>query len=517
LSADVNWTYTYDKEGNLKEKDTTTSGSSEKWTYAYSSTNELTEVKYYDSAGTLVRTVDYTYDAFGEVIQSDDGTTVAKFGVDGWNSNMPSPTGNENFNVWARLNGSGSLTNRYLWGNNPDQQLGRVDYTGSAYQTFWPLEDHLNSVRDVINNSGVVKDAIQYDGFGKVTAETDPSYRGWYAFTGKEFDQNTDLQYNHARYYDARTGRWISQDPLGFDAGDSNLYRYVTNAPTSATDPSGLQEFWRRSSAGPWHWSDFTATFGIGWNLGAWDDQKKLGRELDAKIADNNKIINAEIQDAKDARKNGADVVKSLKVGDTFNVPTEVMKSMKESYKMSTSDKKKGFFETGATIIFNGTSRTVGIGKRATGGANKVDLPYDQELLGAKIFIGAYHTHPENAGVPSATDLQAFFSKHRRKQGDVYANNVLLIYAGPEGGTCAIVTTEKASVFALLDPFYQEKWKGIMNPLRKIHEDSGFRRTDLLVEGTGKWLKKYGADYGVEFYYGNQRGAKEGVLKRVYP
>jgi hypothetical protein len=31
----------------------------------------------------------------------------------------------------------------------------------------------------------------------------------------------------------------MSQDPLGFDAGDSNLYRYVKNAPTNGTDPSG--------------------------------------------------------------------------------------------------------------------------------------------------------------------------------------------------------------------------------------------------------------------------------------
>lgn len=29
---------------------------------------------------------------------------------------------------------------------------------------------------------------------------------------------------------------------LGFDAGDSNLYRYVNNAPTNATDPSGQQD-----------------------------------------------------------------------------------------------------------------------------------------------------------------------------------------------------------------------------------------------------------------------------------
>jgi hypothetical protein len=39
------------------------------------------------------------------------------------------------------------------------------------------------------------------------------------------------------------TGRWASEDPLGFNAGDSNLYRYVVNNPTNAVDPSGLEEF----------------------------------------------------------------------------------------------------------------------------------------------------------------------------------------------------------------------------------------------------------------------------------
>ena len=30
--------------------------------------------------------------------------------------------------------------------------------------------------------------------------------------------------------------------PLGFEAGDANLYRYVNNGPTHSTDPSGLQQ-----------------------------------------------------------------------------------------------------------------------------------------------------------------------------------------------------------------------------------------------------------------------------------
>jgi hypothetical protein len=35
-------------------------------------------------------------------------------------------------------------------------------------------------------------------------------------------------------------GCWTSLDPLGFDAGDPNLYRFVFNAPTVYADPSGL-------------------------------------------------------------------------------------------------------------------------------------------------------------------------------------------------------------------------------------------------------------------------------------
>jgi len=41
--------------------------------------------------------------------------------------------------------------------------------------------------------------------------------------------------------FDPSIGKWISQDPEGFAAGDGNLYRYVGNDPTNGVDPSGLQ------------------------------------------------------------------------------------------------------------------------------------------------------------------------------------------------------------------------------------------------------------------------------------
>ncbi|NEZ55453.1 RHS repeat-associated core domain-containing protein [Leptolyngbyaceae cyanobacterium CCMR0081] len=49
--------------------------------------------------------------------------------------------------------------------------------------------------------------------------------------------------YYRARYYDPTVDRFISENPLGFDAGDANLYRYVFNSPTNYTDPSGEATF----------------------------------------------------------------------------------------------------------------------------------------------------------------------------------------------------------------------------------------------------------------------------------
>jgi len=40
--------------------------------------------------------------------------------------------------------------------------------------------------------------------------------------------------------YDTNIGRFLSEDPLQFDADDENLYRYVGNNPTNLVDPSGL-------------------------------------------------------------------------------------------------------------------------------------------------------------------------------------------------------------------------------------------------------------------------------------
>lgn len=42
-----------------------------------------------------------------------------------------------------------------------------------------------------------------------------------------------------ARIYHPFRGRFLTKDPIGFAAGDTNLYRYVFNSPTNYTDPTG--------------------------------------------------------------------------------------------------------------------------------------------------------------------------------------------------------------------------------------------------------------------------------------
>jgi RHS repeat-associated protein len=51
------------------------------------------------------------------------------------------------------------------------------------------------------------------------------------------------LHSNLNRWYDASVGEWISEDPMGFDAGDANLSRYVRNAATTTIDSLGLIEW----------------------------------------------------------------------------------------------------------------------------------------------------------------------------------------------------------------------------------------------------------------------------------
>ncbi len=106
----------------------------------------------------------------------------------------------------------------------------------------WYLTNQLGTVRDIINSAGQRIVQLEYDSFGNVLSESNPLAGDRFKFTGREWDAELSLYYYRARFYDPALGRFLSQDPIGFAAGDSNLYRYVGNSPLLFVDPFGLEE-----------------------------------------------------------------------------------------------------------------------------------------------------------------------------------------------------------------------------------------------------------------------------------
>ena len=62
------------------------------------------------------------------------------------------------------------------------------------------------------------------------------------SFAGMERDTVTGLNLAVEREENPGTGRWDSQDPLGFAARDANTYAYCWNSPVTMLDPFGLSD-----------------------------------------------------------------------------------------------------------------------------------------------------------------------------------------------------------------------------------------------------------------------------------
>ena len=99
------------------------------------------------------------------------------------------------------------------------------------------LED-LGSTVATTDTTGAVATQYSYEPYGNTSATGSLSSNA-FQYTGREND-STGLYFYRARYYSPRTQRFISQDPIGFAGGDTNLYAYAFNSPTNFIDPSGL-------------------------------------------------------------------------------------------------------------------------------------------------------------------------------------------------------------------------------------------------------------------------------------
>lgn len=98
------------------------------------------------------------------------------------------------------------------------------------------LTDHLRTTRSLTDASGSVSPTLSYDSFGNVTGGSAPSR---FTYTGRESDQDTNVLYYRARWYNPKDGRFTSMDPIGFWGSDINLYVYVKNNPAANLEPNG--------------------------------------------------------------------------------------------------------------------------------------------------------------------------------------------------------------------------------------------------------------------------------------
>ena len=243
MTTDGTYRYEYDDNGNrtLRYVDTDSSGTlntgdTDITTYAWDYRNRLVTASDQATFGAAVAaSVEYIYDAFNNRISKivdADGDGTAESPV---RTNFALLDGE----VYLEFNGT-TLTHRYMPGPSIDMNLAIEDVSTAA--VLWALTDHQGTVRDVIDSSGVVQNHIKYTAFGAIESQTVPTVNYRFTYTGRELDAETGLYYYRARYYDAENGRFISEDPIAFEAGDANLYRYVGNNPGNGTDPMGLDD-----------------------------------------------------------------------------------------------------------------------------------------------------------------------------------------------------------------------------------------------------------------------------------
>jgi len=255
LTTDGTYNYTYDDEGNLTRR--TLIADSSYVEYEWDHRNRLISATNYNASDVKQQKVEYAYDInnllIGRKLDSDgDGTfdTSGSFIYDGGQ-------------ILFVLDDTGNVDHRLLWGPQVDQILADDNSSGDVY---WALTDQQNTIRDwaeyddLADTTSIVNH-IAHDTFGNKSSETNSSLDvANLGYTARYVDEATGLQYNTNRWYNPKTARWMSQDPIGFDAGDGNLYRYVSNDPLRSVDPSGLNplaplvpyipSFFRAASAG---------------------------------------------------------------------------------------------------------------------------------------------------------------------------------------------------------------------------------------------------------------------------
>jgi|GEM_PF-2257697 len=245
LTGDSDNTYQYDLDGNLtfiKKKD-----GSKETDLTWSSDGLLLGLSYKEN-GSTVKTITYQYDGLNRRIEKNlvdlvdsSKSQVRRYVYDG-------------NNILLETDGDGKIVAYYFHSlevDHPVAMLRDLDHSGSFSnnEVFSFTHDHLGSIRELVNSDGKVVQRYRYSTFGKTTVEkadasTDHQLvENIFAYTGREYDSDTQFYGYRNRHYSPEMGRFISQDPLQLKSHDWNLYRYGHNNPLKNIDPYGLDDF----------------------------------------------------------------------------------------------------------------------------------------------------------------------------------------------------------------------------------------------------------------------------------
>lgn len=140
-----------------------------------------------------------------------------------------------------------------VYGKGVDEILLRserlVRAGGAGTYTVYYQADRNGNITHLTDGSGNIVEWYRYDAFGApVFFNADPNqppiggtnWNNRFLFTGREYMPTFSIYEYRNRAYHPGLGRFISEDPKGYDAGDYNLFRYCNNDPEDFTDPSGM-------------------------------------------------------------------------------------------------------------------------------------------------------------------------------------------------------------------------------------------------------------------------------------
>ncbi len=161
-----------------------------------------------------------TYDPTGRLATTTSGGAVTQFLFSG-------------DDLVGELNGSGAELRLYNpTGLGGDQPLAWYDAPSGEYGFLIP--DNQGSIIAASSSSGGVDGIYRYGPYGEPLSWTGPRY----GYTGQLKLPEAKLYYYKARIYDPVTGRFLQNDPVGYDGG-LNLYGYASGDPVNGSDPSG--------------------------------------------------------------------------------------------------------------------------------------------------------------------------------------------------------------------------------------------------------------------------------------